>query len=371
MRKNLGRVFLITLIFLQTSLLASAYEWSSFVDKKSAYVNEAIYLKYVCTFSDQAGLYSIDLSPSGDYDKYRVEILKESSNIVDGKKINIYEYVLFAKKAGEIDISFEAIMKKTTKESVEETVIGRDNFKREQFTKESVKQPTFKVEIKEPDTSLVGDFTLEINKKEPHVRAHEPYHLSITIRGNGNFEAIKPLVFEIEGGRVFSGEVILKKELRQGGVEGELSQKFAFVSDKNFTIPKLEITYFSLRDKKEQKLIIDAIDVSVDAGFVKEELLDKVEEQKWHFELSYLYYLLTFIAGYIAAKVKIKRTPKVQNKEDDFFTKIENASSLDELMILLVLEDAKKYDSIIKEIEAKRVTSLKAAKAMYREFKRI
>lgn len=369
MKKNLGRVFLITLIFLQTSLLASTYEWSSFVDKKSAYVNEAIYLKYVCTFSDQAGLYSIEFNPRGDYDKYRVEILRESSNIVDGRKINSYEFVLFAKKAGEIDLSFEAIMKKTTKESVEETVIGRDNFKREQFTKESVKQPTFKVEIKDPDIALVGDFILEVNKKKPHVKAHEPYHLSISIKGLGNFEAIKSLEFEVDGTRVFAGDVVVKKELSKSGMEGELSQKFAFVSDKNFTIPKLEITYFSLRDKKEQKLIIDSVDVSVESGFIKEELLDKVDEQKFHFELSYLYYLLIFIAGYIAAKVKIKREPKADNKEDVFYKKIQSALSLDELMVLLVLQDAKKYDSLIKEIEAKRVTSLKSAKTMCREIK--
>ncbi|HUH41927.1 MAG TPA: hypothetical protein VLZ29_02300 [Sulfurimonas sp.] len=369
MKKNLGRVFLITTLFLQLSLFASSYEWSSFVSKKSAYVNEPIYLKYVCTFNDQAELQSIEFNPSGDYEKYRVDILKISSNIVDGKKTDSYEFVLFAKKAGELDISFEAVMKKTTKESIKETNLGRDNFKIEQATKETIKQETFRVEIKETSSPLVGDFTLVLNKKEPHVKAHEPYHLSISIRGRGNFEAIEPLTFEIEGVRIFAGDIALKKELSMDGIHGELSQKFAFVSDRNFTIPKQEITYFSLKDEKEQKLIIDAIDVSVEDGFVKEELLDNVDEQKWQFDFSYLYYLLVFIAGYIAAKVKIKRVKKIDNKDDVLSKKIQNAASVDELMVLLVLEDAQKYDSIIKEIDSKRAITLKKAKAMYREFK--
>lgn len=370
MKKNLGRVFFIIVVFLQASLFASTYEWNSFVNKKSAYVNEAIYLKYECTFSDKAELYSIDFNPRGDYERYRVEILRENSTIIDGKKINSYEFVLFAKKAGEIEISFEALMKNTTKESLEETVIGRDNFKEEQVVKKSIKQESFKVEIKETDSTLVGDFTLEIKKRDPHIKANEPYHLSLTIRGVGNFEDIKPLVFEIAGVRVFAGEIALKKHLSKDGVEAELSQKFAFVSDKDFTIPKLEITYFSLKDEKLQKLTIDAVDVKVESGFVKEELLDKIDEKKWHFEISYLYYLLTFMAGYIVAKVKIKRVPKANNKDELFYKKIDDTNSLDELMVHLVLEDAKKYDSIIREIESKKVTSLKVAKSKCREVKR-
>ncbi|ABB43929.1 hypothetical protein Suden_0650 [Sulfurimonas denitrificans DSM 1251] len=370
MKKNLGKIFLIATLFLQVSLFASTYEWSSFISKKSAYVNEAIYMKYECVFSDKAELYSIEFNPRGDYEGYRVEILRENSTIIDGKKINSYELVLFAKKAAEIDISFEAFMKKTTRESIEETVIGRDNFKKEQVVKERIKQQSFKVEIKETQTQLVGDFTLEVKKREPHVKAHEPYHLSITIKGLGDFEVIEPLVFEIAGVRVFAGEVALKKELSKDGIKGELSQKFAFVADKDFTIPKLEITYFSLKDEKEQKLVIEAIDVKVESGFVKEELLDKVDEKKWHFEISYLYYLLTFLAGFLVSKVKIKREPNMDNKDEIFYKKIDNVNSLDELMVLLVLENPKKYDSLIKDIEAARVTTLKEAKAICREFKR-
>lgn len=369
MKRDLGRVFFIIAVFLQASLFASTYEWSSFVSKKSAYVDEAVHIKYICTFSDLAELYSIDFNPSGDYKNYRVEILRESSSIVDGKKINSYEFVFFAKDAQEIEIPLYAVMKKTTKESIEEMVIGRDNVKKEDVSKTRVELEPLKLSIKDTNTTFVGDFTIKVDKREPKVRAFEPYHLSITIRGKGNFEVQEPFIFAIDGVKVFAGDISLKKELSKSGVEGELNQKFAFVSDKDFTIPKLEITYFSLKDEKLQQLTIDAVDVKVESGFVKEELLDKVDEKKWHFELSYLYYLLTFIAGYIAAKVKIKREPKAKNRDELFYSDIESATSLDELMILLVLRDAKKYDLLIKEIETKGITSLKKAKTVCREFK--
>jgi len=364
MRKSLGRAVLVITLFLKASIFASSYEWSVFVDKKNAYINEAIHLKYVCSFSDLAELYSVDFNPSGDYGAYRVELLKENKSVVDGKKINSYEFVLFAKEAREIEISFDATMKQTTRESIEEMVIGRDNVKKEEVIKKTIKQESFKLDIQETNSSLVGDFTLEVSKRDVHVKAYEPYHLGLTIRGVGNFDAIEALTFKIDGVQVFAGETGFKKELSSSGIQGEWSQKFAFVSDKNFTIPKVEITYFSLKNEKLQKLIIDAVDVNVESGFVKEELLDKVDDdEKWHFEPAYLYYLFAFVAGYIVAKVKINRNPKVQSKEKFFYKKIDDAASLDELMVLLVLQDAIKYDFIIKDIEAKRVTSLKKAKA--------
>ena len=364
MKSNLGKIFFFLAVFFNTFLFASTYEWSSFIDKKSAYVNEAIYLQYTCTFSDQGELYSVDFTPSGEYEKYKIVSLKESSSIINGHKINHYEFVLFPKKAGEIEIAFEALMKKTTKESIEDTVIGRDNVKNEQVEKKSIKQQVFHLSIKEANAKLIGDFILETKKREPYVKAHEPYHLTLSIAGKGNFDAFETLQFEIENVRVFAGNVEFKKKLTKSGVEGYWSQKFAFVGEQNFTIPKLEISYFNLQNEKIQTLLMDAIDVSVEKGYTKEALLDKEEEQKRYFEISYLYYLLTFIAGYLMALIKIKKAPKKETKEKSFYKKLENTKSLDALSVLLILENATKYDTIIKDIEAKKITSLKFAKAI-------
>ena len=86
MRNNLGRVFLIILIFLNLNLAASTYKWSVQADKTEAMINEAIYLKYICEYSDTAGLYIIEFNPVVDNDEYRVEILSETEKIEDGKK---------------------------------------------------------------------------------------------------------------------------------------------------------------------------------------------------------------------------------------------------------------------------------------------
>ena len=361
MKKNLGRVFFLLMLFVSAELFATTYEWSAQIQKQKAYVNEPIYVHYTCAFSDRAELYSIEFNPSGEYEKFRVKSLHVNESIVDGKKISSYEFLLFAKEGGEIEIAFEALMKLTSRESIEEMVIGRDNVKKEDTKKTVVKQEVFKLFIEETPSALVGDFALDVKKREPLVKAYEPYHLEIKIQGDGNFEALEPLRFEIDGVKIFAEDVVLNQKLTKEAQSGVWSQKFAFVGEKSFSIPKQEIEYFSLKTKKLEKLVIDAVDVKVEGGFAKEELLDVVQKKEFVFDSAYLYYVLTFVAGFLVGKIKRKKS--VQTKPNDtFLQKVKDVKSLDALMVLLVVEDATRYEPLIKEIEQDMVTSLADAK---------
>ncbi len=361
MKKNRGSLFFLLMLFFSAELFATTYTWSAQIQKQKAYKNEPIYVHYICAFSDRAELYSIEFNPSGEYEKFRVKSLHVNESIVDGKKVSSYEFLLFAKEGGEIEIAFEALMKLTSRESIEEMVIGRDNVKKEDTKKTVVKQEVFKLSIEQTPSALVGDFALDVKKREPLVKAYEPYHLEIKIQGDGNFEALEPLRFEIEGVKIFAEDVVLNQKLTKEAQSGVWSQKFAFVAEKSFTIPKQEIEYFSLKTKKLEKLVIDAVDVKVEGGFVKEELLDVVKKNEFVFDSVYLYYLLAFVAGFLVGK--IKRKTSVQTKPSDtFLQKVKDVKSLDALMVLLVVEDATRYEPLIKEIEQDMVTSLGDAK---------
>lgn len=362
MKKNLGRAFLAIAIFLYAELFASTYTWSATSNKTTAYVNEPIYLKYVCAFSDRAELFSVEFNPAGEYENYTIKTLSQTQAVVDGKKINSYEFVAFAKVAKEVMFDFEALMKETTRDSIEEMTIGRDNVKREEVTKKSIKLEVLKAQIKETESSLVGDFKLEAKKHEPKVKANEPYHLRVTIKGEGNFEAISPLTFEIEGVKVFASEVEKKTELGQNGESGEWSQRFAFVGERDFSIPEVKIEYFNTKEAKKESLILEAMSITVEKGFSKEELLDEPQEKSFKFKYEYLYYILIFIAGFLAGKIQIKKRVVKKSPDEEFKQKIDKAKSLDELMMILALQNPKKYEQIILDIEKKKIISLGDAK---------
>ncbi|QOY51311.1 BatD family protein [Candidatus Sulfurimonas baltica] len=361
MKNSHGKVLLILLIFLHVEIFASTYEWSATASKNKAYVNEAIHLSYICRFSDDAELYSIEFNPDGDYENYTIKLLTKSERLINNKKVNSYEFVAFIKKSIDVDFAFDTVMKKTNKDSIKNTVLGRDNASYEEYTKTKIKQKNLHVEVVKTDIALVGNLVLEVKKDTPHVKAYEPYHMEIIIKGEGNLDEIKPLEFKIDNVKVFAGKVIKDIQLTKDGYSGILSQKFAFVGSEEFIIPKLNIKYVNLKLKKEDALVVNAVKVEVEKGFKAEELLDKADED-FKINYEYFYYFFAFVLGFLISKIKLKK-PKKQLLEDEAFKeKVKNTDSLGELSVILALKDRKKYEKLILEIETKKATNINKIK---------
>jgi len=364
MKNNLGRVIFTLFFLLNLNLSATTYEWSIQTSKESAYINEAIYLKYVCRFDDDATLYVIEFNPVADNDNYRVEILREEEKIVDGKKINSYEFILFVKKAGPFVLKANAVMKKTNKDSIENSVLGRDNANYEEFSKAIVEHENINIKIKKLATPLVGEFSLQIKQDEAKVKAYVPYHLELKIEGIGNFDALKDINYEIDGVKVFSEDVMSELKLTPRGYRGSWTKKFAFIGDKDFKVPAFEIEYFDLKSQTLKVLSFEGVEVKVlEASYTKKELLDE-ETQKFTLNKEYIYYVLTFLAGFILAKINFKRVQKKTDLENGFCQKIQKSKSVEEVCVLLVLEDSIKYNVLVNEIESKKLTSLSKIKKL-------
>ncbi|MDF1882918.1 BatD family protein [Sulfurimonas sp. SAG-AH-194-C21] len=360
MKKSLGRFIL---LFLFTTLTqASEYEWSVQSNKTEAHVNEAIHLKYTCNYADSAELYVIEFNPTTDNKNYKIVILREDEKIVNGKKINEYEFVLFVKNRGKFVLSLDTLMKQTNKDSIENGMLGRDNANYEEFSLYPYKQKSVEVNILETMSSMVGEFTLSIKKDKTELKAYEPYHLEFLVSGLGDFQVFKDVAYKIEGVKVFSEEAKEEIVLTADGYKGTWRKKFAFVSDKNFSIPSLETEYFDLKENKIKTLRFDGLDIVISpAKFEKKQLLDPSEEiLVW--DKSYLYYILLFFAGFLVAKIKFIR-PKVQDSDEKLFCKrVKEVDSLEKLSFILVTQDAKKYKELIFKIENKELRSLKNLK---------
>jgi len=325
MKRNLGRFLVVFLLFWHVKIFASTYVWSAYSSKQEVYVNEAIYLKYICEFSDRAELYNIDFNPETDNEKYSIQLLSQHTKIRDGRKIVTYEYVAFVKKTMFIEFIFDVAMKKTTKDSIENTVLGRDNVENEEFQTRMIRQKGIKVDVKDIATNLVGVFSLTQRSDKTQKKAFEPYHLSIEIKGIGDFQTLKPIDFKIDGVKIFSEKPIKQLSLTKDGYSGMWKQKFAFVSQRDFIVPKVEIKYFDVNEHRIKTLKVNSKEVKIKGGFKKEELLDKDEDSR-PFSFDFVYYILTFIAGFLASKIKYK-TKDINSKEENFIQKIQNSKS--------------------------------------------
>lgn len=364
MKNNLGNLTALLLLLFATMLNASSYEWHVSSNKNEAYVNEAIYLQYTCIYSDQAGLYVIEFNPTVDNENYRIDILREDEKIVDDKKINEYEFVLRVKKAGEFALSLDTLMKKTNRDSIQNSVLGRDNANYEEFSLFPLKQKELHIKILPAKSKIVGEFILNVTQSKSVVDAYEPFHLTLEVDGVGDFDVFEDIKYEIAGVKIFSEPAVKVLTLTKDGERGSWKKKFAFVSDKDFVVEAFKLEYFDLISKEVKVLQQKRIEVKVrEATFTKEELLDE-EERSFELSYEYLYYLLTFIAGFLVAKVSFRRKPKDKSGDEVFEQKVEKAKSLEGLVMLLVLKDEREYREIIEQIESKELTSLSKAKKL-------
>ena len=363
MKKSLASIVLL-LVVLLLDLSASTYKWSAKIDKKTAYVNEAILLTYVCEFSDASELYTIDFNPVQDNESFSIKLLKESQVLKNSSRVNSYEFIAYVKREGLISFDFDIVMKKTTQESINSTTTGHyDDSKSESFILTPMKQLPLSINIKKTSSKLVGEFTLVVKQDIPKLTPYQPYNLEIQIQGVGNFSSVASVDFIIDGVKTFTQGAVLKTDFTQDGEKGVWSQKFAFVSEKSFVIPEVLIEYFDVKTGTLEMLRSDAVNVSVDKYVHKEEdILDIKEKKDYLYKQEYLYYLLIFLVGFLVAKIKLN-IPKPQRIEEELFLKsIKETTSLEKLCFLLVNKDAKKYEELISKIESKELTSLKKAK---------
>ncbi|QOP41680.1 BatD family protein [Sulfurimonas marina] len=364
MKKNLGRV-LILFFLLSAVLQASTYTWNLELNKKNVVTNEAVYFKYECVFSDKSELYVIEFNPVTENEQYAIKLLSEQENIVDNHRVNSFEFVLYVKKGGKFSLNLEAKMKKTNKDSIENTVLGRDNAVYEEYSIKKEQLQAIELNVEDVNKTIVGNFSLQTKQSEQKLTAYEPYHLEIIVQGEGDLYKIKPYEFMIKGVKVFTEEPQLEVKLTKEGYKGIWSQKFAFVSQNDFVIPKVSLEYFDINEHNVKILNSEQLEITVKkAAFTKSELLDEVDEKKFSFKIEYLYYLLTFIAGFLVAKIKIKRDKKEGKKESHLCEKISQIKSLKELNVVLVLEDEKRYKEIIEKIETNQFKDVSEVKKL-------
>ena len=362
MKRNLGR-FVFTLLFLCINGGASTYKWSAFVAKEKAYVGEAVYVKYLCEFDDNGELYIIDFKPQST-DLYDFILLTKSEKLLDGKRINSYEYILEPKSAQTLEIILEATMKKTSLESiVDNTTNHYDDTKFDSIHQKTVvKMQKISLEVLDAPKKLFGDFTLQVKKDEPSVKAYEPYHLDVVFMGKGNFDAIKNLDFDVKNVKVFTQEPIKKIDLNKDGYKGEWTQKFAFVGAEDFTIPAKKVKYFNTRSQSIEVLHIDSIDVKVQKAYKKAELLDDGEDE-FVFDFTYVYYFLTLLSGFLVGKINFT-SQKLSSENEKFISKVKATKSLDALSMLLILNNEKKFHTMLSQIDLGEISSLKEAKKL-------
>ncbi len=367
MRLSLGKIVLLLALLPMIVLAKEPYQWSLVSNKSSVYVNEAIEVEYTCQFEDRAFLYVIEFTPQDQKNSaYRILSLGVKEHVEDGKRSATYRYVLFPKVAGKQHYEFHALMRKTTQASIENSAIGRDNVEDYAFSDEKVILPAVDVDVKPHQERMTGKFSLKVSVDKREVKAYEPVHLDLHMKGEGDFDQMRDINLSIPGVKVFSEKGEHHYRLTKDGFKGEWEQKFSLVGDKDFTIEPITIAYFDIVQKKRIVLRSEQYDIKVKPAYTKEELLDAEEESdafSW-WSWSYLNYVMTFILGVLVHFYFNRWYVSRLNRDKEIGQRdISECRSTKQLLTKLVMLDDRRLDAFINKFDGMTDTaSLKALK---------
>jgi hypothetical protein len=113
------------------------------------------------------------------------------------------------------------------------------------------------------DLDLVGDFNLSVNVDKRKTKPNEPVNVTIAIEGEGNIESFEGVKLNISNATVYEDKPKKEVVVRDGKIFSKFVQHFSIIADRDFTIPAIDIDYFSLKEKKIKRLHNDPVKIHV------------------------------------------------------------------------------------------------------------
>ena len=102
---------------------------------------------------------------------------------------------------------------------------------------------------------IVGNFTISAMADKLQINSNEAVNVTVKVVGNGNLEDIKSFKPYVSDVNVFDEKINIKGNT--------LTQKLAFVADKDFTIPPFSLAFYNLKTKRVEKISTKPIHIKV------------------------------------------------------------------------------------------------------------
>lgn len=337
-------------------------------DKKEVYMGEPVNVLFTFKKHIDVELAEANFNSPTFHDFWAKPTAKQPAVIEGDYMVYRIRYLLFAQKSGKIKIEpgrmDAGIMQKRT----------RDFFSFERIKWKSVfsNDLTIKVNPLPQGVGIYGNFTLEAEIDKQKTKANEPVNLTVTIKGIGNVDDIEEFKLDIKDAIVYADKPERKIYTNEKEELGEFTQKFAIVSDRNFTISPLTFTFFDSREKQVKNLKSQQYTIEVEGAMIKTQTakLEKKsssDSQTKAVETKIIYdkvsqtiltlftlggFLIGFLTAFLLFKKELLKNTD-QKQEQPLIKRIKKSKSDKELLSLLLpyAHRSKKMQSLINLLE--------------------
>lgn len=352
MRRSLGKIGLLYLLIVG-SLHAAHYTWSVLKAPTQLHVGEGGIIRYQCAFDTSAGDYTIEFKPK-DTQQYKASMVTQDDHVINAKRLLQFDVLISPLTSGDVTVNPEVRIRHTSFGSIEDASIGRDNVRKYDFTDEVVKLPNVTIKGIANTADLSGEITFAVQVDKQKVRAHEPVHLSLYVRGHGNLDQFVPFDVNISAVKQFSEPAYKDLSLQEDGYAGEVRQEFALVAEKSYVIPPFTLSVFDTKSHTHKILRSQPIAIEVEKGYVPDNLLDAPKLQDNSAWKRYGVYALFTVLGIILGEgVRWLWRHRPRKPQKTFWG---HCTTSKELGVLLSLRDEGRYGEIIRMLDEGRLT---------------
>jgi len=213
---------------------------------------------------------------------------------------------------------------------------------------------------------LYGDYTFSVVADKNVTKANEPVNVTITIHGEGNIDDIEDFKLEVPNATVYTDKPKRNTALENGKNVVVFKQKFALVSDRNFTIPALAFKFFNgkVQDLTSKAFFVEVLNPRREKSvatlerktpLANETITEKIVVQNSSkmtlMIVSFLSFLLGVLATWLWAKFMAKK--QFSSTSKPIQQKIQAAKDDKALLSLLLpyVDKTPKMQTLIKYLE--------------------
>lgn len=279
--------------------LDAAFECSIKTQTHEVYAYEPFLLSVACAFDDNAPNTFVEIMPKQAGVVYDRQNFTDRVN-EDNRRTVVSSYLVHITDAKIKGLNIKGLIRKSTEESVRQTILGRDNDKELDFDDTPVHLThVLKVHSVPKEAQAVGSFRMTRTVSSQAVSAFEPVRVHISIQGKGNFNHIKaPFDTNMSGVKVFDTQEQRAINKTVHSYEGSINYQYALVSDNNFTIKPSIFSYFDIYSKRVKTITLDEVPIKVKKIPTKTLIEEVPQQQSYVFDYKkWGMYLLIFILG--------------------------------------------------------------------------
>ena len=350
MKKLLGSLF----VFFHVTLTASSlYDYDISVSNLNPYLKELVEITITLKQKDKTKVMFFDLKAISNTNFELHSLSQNTINKTYHDNTTTHRYIMYPLSNGNQSLKFSLTISQSSDMSVEKFYTGsRDVIKPMSVvvTKQMLKPISFVVKKLKNRVDMIGDFTLDFSHDKTQINPYQQLNITYILKGKGYKNSPLKRFEPIDNVETFFLPSTDKKT-------STTTHKYAFVSDKNFSIPSINIKCFSPKKERYYTLHTPKISVEVQEKNISK-LVDKTDSYPSSLNIfkklsSYINFIIFLVIGFILGKINFKNIFKRRKKDNNILhDKIKKTKTHKELLQLLLLQQNNKYKPFIQNLES-------------------